>query len=257
MTQTQVRAPFQLRFTADQTLSGFKITNLGAGTIGSTDAARMLDIQIAQYGLDCKQSVRLATNAALPSYTFLADVITASANGALTVDGVAVANGDRVLVKDETAGNAPYNGIYVVTDLGSGGTPFILTRSADANTSAYVTAGMFTISTEGTANSDSGWVLVTNDPIVLDTTALLFQYFPVGGLTEANFITRETPSGTINGSNVTFTLAYTPYANSEEVFLNGLLQEPGAGNDYTISGLTITYLTAPVTGDRLKVNYRK
>lgn len=73
----------------------------------------------------------------------------------------------------------------------------------------------------------------------------------------ANIITRETPSGSVNGSNVTFTLANTPLAGTEEVYLNGLLQEPGAGNDYTISGGTITYLTAPITGDRLRVSYRK
>jgi Avian adenovirus fibre, N-terminal len=73
----------------------------------------------------------------------------------------------------------------------------------------------------------------------------------------ANIITRETPSGSINGSNTTFTLANTPISGSEHVYLNGILQEPGAGNDYTISGATITYLSAPLTGDRLRVSYRK
>lgn len=77
------------------------------------------------------------------------------------------------------------------------------------------------------------------------------------GLTTSNFVTRETPSGSINGSNTAFTLANTPTAGTEEVFLNGILQEPGAGNDYTISSGTITYLTAPVSGDRLRVSYRK
>lgn len=73
----------------------------------------------------------------------------------------------------------------------------------------------------------------------------------------ANLVVRETPSGLVNGSNTSYTLANTPVASTEEVFLNGLLQEPGAGNDYTISGATITYLTAPLTGDRLRVSYRK
>lgn len=73
----------------------------------------------------------------------------------------------------------------------------------------------------------------------------------------AGFIDRETPSGSVNSSNVTFTLANTPIAGSESLFLNGLLQDPGAGNDYTISGATITYLTAPVTGDKIRANYRK
>jgi fiber protein len=76
-------------------------------------------------------------------------------------------------------------------------------------------------------------------------------------LGSSNIVTRETPTGLVNGANTTYTLAATPTAGTEEVFLNGILQEPGAGNDYTISGATITYLTAPATGDRLRVNYRK
>jgi len=72
----------------------------------------------------------------------------------------------------------------------------------------------------------------------------------------SNYIIRETPSGTIDGSNVTFVLASAPNpANTEAVFLNGILQEPGGGNDYTISGATITMASAPPTGSRIKVNY--
>jgi hypothetical protein len=76
----------------------------------------------------------------------------------------------------------------------------------------------------------------------------------------SNFVTRETPGGTINGSNTAFTLAFTPIAGTEQIFLNGLLQEPGAGNDYTISGLNITFLTAPVGGgtpDKIRASYMK
>ena len=70
-------------------------------------------------------------------------------------------------------------------------------------------------------------------------------------------ITRETPSGVLNGSNVTFTLANTPLSGTEEVHFNGILQEAGAGTDYTISGLTITMLTAPVSTDKIRVSYWK
>jgi hypothetical protein len=60
------------------------------------------------------------------------------------------------------------------------------------------------------------------------------------------------PTGTINGSNVTFTLSPTPAAGSNvNCFENGIQQQQGAGNDYTISGATITYLTAPPTGTKL------
>ena len=69
------------------------------------------------------------------------------------------------------------------------------------------------------------------------------------------FVTREIPSGSINGSNTSFTLANAPVSGTEQVFLNGMLQHEGAGNDYTISGDTITFVTAPDAGWKLFVNY--
>ena len=60
------------------------------------------------------------------------------------------------------------------------------------------------------------------------------------------------PSGSINGSNTSFTLSPTPAASADvNCFLNGVQQQQGSGNDYTISGATITYLTAPPTGSKL------
>ncbi|WP_280465223.1 hypothetical protein [Nocardia brasiliensis] len=76
-------------------------------------------------------------------------------------------------------------------------------------------------------------------------------------LAPSNIVTRETPSGDVNGSNTAFTLANTPIAGTEMLFWNGLLMEPGAGNDYTISGANITMLSAPVAGDKLRVSYSK
>jgi len=60
------------------------------------------------------------------------------------------------------------------------------------------------------------------------------------------------PTGSINSSNTSFTLSPTPtQASDVDCFENGLQQQQGAGNDYTISGATITYLTAPATGTKL------
>lgn len=79
------------------------------------------------------------------------------------------------------------------------------------------------------------------------------QQLPVG----ADSV-QETPSGTVNGSNVTFTLANTPAASSPVlVFLDGILQLLGGGEDYTISGTTITFVTAPVAGQNVRVQYFK
>jgi hypothetical protein len=67
----------------------------------------------------------------------------------------------------------------------------------------------------------------------------------------------ETPTGTINGVNTSFTLAVAPVNSSLRLYLNGMLLEPGAGNDYTISSNTITMLFAPATGDKLRAYYAK
>jgi hypothetical protein len=116
------------------------------------------------------------------------------------------------------------------------------------------------------ARGTTGQIIVVNgsgDPVMVGMSGDVT--IAAGGATTvaatiqrtAGFVDRETPSGSVNGSNTAFVLANTPVAGSEHVYLNGLLQEPGAGNDYTISGATITYLTAPLTGDKIRVSYRK
>lgn len=68
-------------------------------------------------------------------------------------------------------------------------------------------------------------------------------------------ITREIPSGTINGTNTNFTLASTPNIGTEQVFINGSLLNAGANSDYVVDGSTITFTLAPQSGDVLLVNY--
>jgi len=61
-----------------------------------------------------------------------------------------------------------------------------------------------------------------------------------------NFAPAETPSGTINGTNASFTLAHTPNPPAGLLlFKNGRLMMP-AGVDYTLAGNTITYATASI-----------
>lgn len=76
-----------------------------------------------------------------------------------------------------------------------------------------------------------------------------------GFLKYTDWIANETPGGTINGVNATFTLANTP--QFLQLLLNGVILEVGAGNDYTISGSTITALLVPATGDKLRAYYSK
>jgi hypothetical protein len=146
--------------TASVSLNSQKITNLATPTADG-DAATKAYVDATKQGLDVKDSVRAATTANI------------TLSGTQTVDGVSLVAGDRVLVKDQ--GSASANGIYVVV---SGGA---WTRATDADTSAEVTAGMFTFVEEGTANADSGWVLTTDNPITLGTTGLTFTQFSGAG----------------------------------------------------------------------------
>jgi hypothetical protein len=71
------------------------------------------------------------------------------------------------------------------------------------------------------------------------------------------FVDGETPGGTINGSNRSFTLANSPSpATSLDLYRNGLVQSVGV--DYTIAGNTITFLQVamPQSGDLLQAFYR-
>lgn len=73
-------------------------------------------------------------------------------------------------------------------------------------------------------------------------------------ITTINFADEETPSGTINGINTTFTLAHTPLSGSLKVYLNGIRLKNG--NDYTLATTTITMINIPGTGDTLIADYR-
>lgn len=105
----------------------------------------------------------------------------------------------------------------------------------------------------------SGNVAVKIDP--LSSTALTSSaagiklVLPVDVVTNSKIVTREPANGTIDGINVTFTLAYLIVAGSECVYLNGILMDEGTGNDYTISGQVITFEYPPEVDDKLRVNY--
>lgn len=327
LSESVIQADGGQAFTGNQSMGGNKLTN-GVDATASTDYPIWGQVQALANGTDWKQSVRAATTAN-------GALATAYENGD-TLDGVTLATDDRILLKNQTTGSE--NGFYTVN---ASGAP---TRATDADASVEVTAGFAVFVSEGTTNGNTKWVLTTDDPITLGTTALVFAQIGAGestaagaGLTltgstvdvvaantsltvgandvavnigdaslevssglrvkqgtsgqvyiasaggvltpvtlsgdatvtasgvltlvstvlkEADVVTRETPSGTVNGSNADFVLAATPLSGSEEVFLNGMLQQ-GAGEDYTLTTATIAFVSAPATGSRILVNYRK
>jgi hypothetical protein len=136
----------------------------------NTDAATKAYVDtIKQGSIDIKDSVRVASTANIAIGSALVN--------SSTIDGVTVATGNRVLLKDQS--DASENGIYAV--VGSGAA----SRTLDANTSALVTNGMYTFVSEGSVSNATGYVLTTVDTINLDTTNLTFTQFSGAGQIDA------------------------------------------------------------------------
>jgi len=172
-----------------------KITGLADGT-ATTDAATYGQVQAISAGLDPKESVRAVTTQKLddetdisgsPSYNNTGGssgrgqiTATLAVSGTFGFDGVTLADGDRILLKNEgdsggMGGDA--NGIYTV---GISGTALTLDRATDFDADAEVTAGAYAPAEEGTANGDKLWILTTNNPITIggaSGTALVFNSF--------------------------------------------------------------------------------
>lgn len=146
----------------------------------SDDVATKNYVDAVATGLEARD-VRLASAAALPANTYANGVagvgatLTASANGALTMDGTAVAVGDRILVKDEAA--PANNGIYIVTATGIVAVaPYILTRALDMDTPAEFNGILIFVNT-GTANMGTAWVSTAASPFTVGTTSCTFIAF--------------------------------------------------------------------------------
>jgi hypothetical protein len=150
--------------------------------------------QVAQ-GLDAKPSCRVATTANLAaSYSNgtagVGATLTASSNGALSIDGVSPVVNDRILVKDQSS--AAHNGIYVVTTVGSGSAAFVLTRATPEDQPAELSGGSFVFVEEGTANGDNGYVFTHNGAPTFGTTALdVAQFSGAGQITAGAALTKS------------------------------------------------------------------
>lgn len=166
-----------------------------------------------------------------------------------TFDGHTLTSGQRLLVWNQST--ASQNGIYDFN-----GSSSALTRSSDSDAWDELTGTLVYVDA-GTLYGDKRFYCTSNTGGTLGTTAVTYVQDTAGTLSPSNFVFNEVPSGTINGSNTGFTIASTPTSNTEQVNLNGILQKAGAGNDYTISTNTITFTTAPVSGDVILVSYMK
>lgn len=144
--------------TADFSMNGYKITNL-ANPVSDTDAANKYYVDSVAQGLDVKASCLVATT------------VDIGLSGLLTVDGVTLTAGDRVLVKNQAA--PAENGIYIVA-------ASAWSRSPDADSWAELVSA-YTFIEAGNTYADTGWVCTVNAGGTLGTTAVTWSQFSGAG----------------------------------------------------------------------------
>lgn len=144
--------------------------------------------------VDFKDSVRVATTTA--------GTLASDFENGDTVDGITLATGDRILIKNQSSGAE--NGIYVVA---SSGAP---TRATDFDADAEVTGGCIIPVTVGTQNGDKLFMLTTNDPITVGVTSLSFSPYGTGGVSGSLTITtpdNNTTPLTVNNSTAAVSIS--------------------------------------------------
>jgi hypothetical protein len=109
-----------------------------------------------------------------------ATLTNAGANAAIQIDGVTLSATNRVLVYNQA--NAAHNGVYTVTTVGDGSTPWVLTRATNENTYkpdsiTGLGQGDYFFVQEGLTGAGESYVLTTNNPIIIGTTNLTFTQF--------------------------------------------------------------------------------
>ena len=151
------------------------------------------------YDIDYKQSVRVIT----------LTNITLSGGAPNQVDGVNLSLNDRVLVAGQS--NTAQNGLYYVTTVGSGSNG-AWQRSTDGNQTGEIESGMIVMVTEGTIWADTSWKLITNDPITIGVSGLVFEQNTGNAFGNINAngtsVTANTASSTLNltaGTNISIT----------------------------------------------------
>lgn len=235
------------------TMSGYLILNADPVTALGAVTKQYAD-NIAS-GISIHAACITATTTALPASTYnngasgVGATLTANSNGAIgTVGGYAsLIVTDRVLVKDQSS--QLQNGIYDVTDLGSAGTPWILTRSADFDGSpaSEIGPGDLTFVQSGTLGGIQ-WVQLTPDPITVGSTAIVFSQFSgsatyvagsgidITGVTISNTGVLSNIAGT--GINVSGATGNVTVTNTGVTSLT--LTQPSAGITLTNSGVAQT-----------------
>lgn len=256
---SSVPVSFWSAATANVSLGGFKITNLGTPTAGTDAVTKTYVDNLVQVGTrDYKESVRVASTANV-SVTYTATggasgrgQITAAPN---TLNGVSLSANDRILLKDQSTG--AQNGIWVVSTVGTGANG-VWDRAADFDEDTEVTAGLQVVVTHFVTTDNRGtYVLQTVDPITIggaSGTALIFyQISTVGGYVAGNGMSATGFTFNIGATDTSMTIGADSIGvnlatNSGLEIVSGLKIKPDTTTANTLA-LTLTSNGAGVKYD--------
>ena len=138
-------------------------------------------------GIKWKEPVRMRTIADLDTDTSqvwaqagagIGATLTSDTASTTTLDGILLANGDRVGVMAQST--ASENGVYIVSNAGVG-TATVLTRATDFDESDEAVPNAAVFVAEGTVHEDLGFVVTTDGTITVDTDAINFAQFTGAG----------------------------------------------------------------------------
>ncbi|MDB4350329.1 hypothetical protein OAA38_00820 [bacterium] len=174
-----------------------RIRNVGAPT-SDKDAATKSYVDGVAQGLAIRDPAKAATTAALTSTNditafaydsgalgFGAKILITATTGLDSVDGYTLQSGDRLMVKNETGNNLPFNGIYN-WDSAKG-----LTRTTDMDSGSEFNGGEFVFVQEGTINGGNGFSQKDNVTTLGQDAVHFVQFSGAGQITAGNGIAKS------------------------------------------------------------------
>lgn len=207
-------------------------TEAATGTTKKYTRASELNFYLSALGLTTKTATLVASTGA---FTVVyangaagvgATLTNAGAQAALSIDGVTMATTNRVLVKDQAT--PAQNGIYTVTNIGSGATNWVMTRATDYDQATDISTGDVVLVNSGTINASRLYEQTGAGPFTMGTTDIIFTRFSL----EQTIFTWHTVTGTSQA--MTANNGY--FSNNAGLVTLSLPSSSSAGDQISVCG---------------------